>query len=353
MEIKNNKDDMLDLIVYPVFLIRDGLIQKVNHAAQQLQIPVGTPIQTLLLTGQEEYAAFTDGCLYVSLMLNNQLFGASITRTTAGDVFTLEKPVEQSELQALALAARELRSPLSDALIVSAQLSRDSSTEEQKDSAARLTRKLYQMLRLIGNMSDAGGTGMIPRKEMLELDDFFREVFEKVSALTAETGVSLTYRGLKKDVATFADGQLLERAALNMISNALKFTQPGGQITAELVQKGHMVHLRVSNDGEGIPAPLKSTLFQRYLRQPTVEDSRYGMGLGMLLIRNAAAEHGGAVLVDQPEKTGVRVTMTIKAVPASEMQLRSRPMKIDYGGELDHTLIELADVLPPELYHNL
>lgn len=353
MEKKSSKEDMLDLMIDPVFLVHNNIIQKANQPAMQLQIPVGQSVQALLLSGQEEYAAFTGGCLYVSLTLNGKFFGASITRTDAGDVFTLDEPVSSPELQALALAARELRSPLSEALAVCTQLSRESSDESTQNTAARLNRKLYQLLRLVGNMSDAGGASPIRRKEMLELDSFFREVFEKAAALTEQSGVKLTYRGLKTDAATFADGQQLERAALNMVSNALKFTQPGGHIQAELVRKGQLVHLRVSDDGEAIPPQLKGTLFQRYLRQPTIEDSRYGIGLGMLLIRSAAADHGGAVLVDQPGKSGARITLTIQVHQASQMQLNNRIMKIDYGGELDHALIELADVLPPELYRNL
>ena len=91
-------------------------------------------------------------------------------------------------------------------------------------------------------------------------------------------------------------------------------------------------------------------MFSRYLRQPALEDSRYGIGLGMVLIRTAAANHGGAVLIDQPEGTGTRITMTLSIRQSKETVLRSNILRVDYAGERDHGLIELSDCLPAELY---
>ena len=82
-----------------------------------------------------------------------------------------------------------------------------------------------------------------------------------------------------------------------------------------------------------------------------VEDSRYGLGLGMVLIRSTAAVHGGTVLVDHPEGSGTRITVSF-AIHQGEATLRSPRMRIDYAGERDHGLIELSDVLPAHLYRS-
>ena len=81
-----------------------------------------------------------------------------------------------------------------------------------------------------------------------------------------------------------------------------------------------------------------------------MEDSRHGIGLGMLLIRNAAALHRGAVLVDHPEKTGTRVTLTFTSVPDDTAKLRTVLLGADYAGEQDHALIELSELLPYDRY---
>ncbi len=81
-----------------------------------------------------------------------------------------------------------------------------------------------------------------------------------------------------------------------------------------------------------------------------MEDGRYGIGLGLVLIRAAAALHGGTVLVDHPAGTGTRITMTLAIRPVTGKELRSPMLKVDYAGERDHGLLELADILPVTLY---
>ena len=56
------------------------------------------------------------------------------------------------------------------------------------------------------------------------------------------------------------------------------------------------------------------------------------------------------MLVDQPEDTGTRVTLTIAIRQGGEAMLRSNVLRVDYAGERDHTMLELSDVLPLSLY---
>ncbi len=70
----------------------------------------------------------------------------------------------------------------------------------------------------------------------------------------------------------------------------------------------------------------------------------------MVVIRNAAACHGGTVLVDQPKAGGTRVTLTLALRKAKKGTLRSPQFRLDYAGEWNHLLVELADVLPAEVY---
>ena len=111
-----------------------------------------------------------------------------------------------------------------------------------------------------------------------------------------------------------------------------------------------MLHLQVLDSGSGIAQQIRSSIFHRYLRQPGIEDSRWGLGLGMVLIRSAAASHGGTVLIDSPTGAGTRVTMTLAIRQRTEAALRSPILRVDYAGERDHGLIELSDSLPAALY---
>ena len=71
MEEKKDTLGMLDLVIRPGFCVKENQIIKVNQAAESLFITPGTDVRPLLLTGAEEYAAFTGGCLYLTLNLSS------------------------------------------------------------------------------------------------------------------------------------------------------------------------------------------------------------------------------------------------------------------------------------------
>ena len=340
---------LLDLISAPCFCVSDGRILACNAGAKGLLLQPGMSIEGLLHTGREEYAAFSGGSLYLTLNLEGTIFGATVERKGEADYFLMEEPAQARELRALSLAARDLRAPMAGILATAEELSLQAKdSESARHQLGLMNRSLAQMLRIIGNMSSAGSTMSHP--EFLEITGLFREIFEKASSLVAQCGLVLTYAEPDTAIYTLADPQELERAALNLISNAAKFTPKGGAIQVSLTRQGRMLRLTVEDCGTGIPEENRGTLFQRYLRSPSIEDIRQGIGLGMVLVRNAAAHHGGTVLVDCPPQGGTRVCMTLSIRQDIPSGLRSPILRVDYAGERDHALIELADVLPAQCY---
>lgn len=345
MEKNKELRDWLNLLIRPGFYVEEGRITQVNAAAQGLLLEPGMDIAPLITSGLESYQNFQTGCLYVQLNLSDTTFQGCVTKDGSADVFTLESDNGDTALQALSLAARELRSPLS-AVMHGVQAMR----EENNPQAAALNRGLYQLLRLVGNMSDAVRWPGNARMETADLTAFFDELFEKTAVFAQAAGIRLEYQGLSKPLLCLADRDLLERAVLNLLSNAFKFTPKGGIVRVTLFTGGTSLRLSVWDNGPGIAQEIQGNLFSRYLRQPGIEDSRFGLGLGMVLVRSAAAAHGGAVLIDQPEGWGTRVTLTIALRRETAGVLRSPTMRIDYAGERDHALTELSDCLPISLY---
>lgn len=345
MEKNKELRDWLNLLIRPGFYVEEGRITQVNAAAQGLLLEPGMDIAPLITSGLESYQHFQTGCLYVQLTLSGTTFQGCVTKDGSADVFTLESETGDTALQVLSLAAQKLRSPLS-AVMHGVQ----AMCEENNPQAAALNRGLYQLLRLVGNMSDAGRCPGNARMETADLTAFFDELFEKTAVFAQDAGIRLEYQGLSKPVLCLADRDLLERAVLNLLSNAFKFTPKGSTVRVTLFTGGTSLRLSVWDNGPGIAQEIQGNLFSRYLRQPGIEDSRFGLGLGMVLVRSAAAAHGGAVLIDQPEGWGTRVTMTISLRRETAEVLRSPTMRIDYAGERDHALTELSDCLPISLY---
>ena len=352
MDQLRNALGMLDLMQQPAFCVRSGTVIKVNPAAAAFLIETGTDVGSLLYTGAEEYSSFSDGCLYLTLSIAGHRIGASVTRMQSFDVFTLEQEGADAHLQALALAARELREPLSSVMTVTDKLFSAAELDgKEQEQAERINRGLFRMLRIIGNMSDAGrytaDTGA--NLEIRDICTVMDEIFHRATALAEHTGVKLHYTGFPESVYMLSDTQKLERMVFNILSNAIKFTPAGGNITAKLTRRGTRMYLSVCDTGSGIAENLRSSMFTRYNREPGLEDGRCGIGLGMVLIRSTAALHGGTVLVDRPDDCGTRITVSM-AIRQGDNALRSPRLRIDYAGERDHGLIELSDVLPAELY---
>lgn len=347
---------MVEHLPHPAFCVVEGTIVKVNTAAAGRMIEPGTAVSDLLGTGSDEYAEFSGGCLYLTLNICNQELGFSVSRKNGFDLFHMEQDARNESLQAMALAARELREPLASIMITADQLfpSEDVQDPVTEGHIARINRGLYQMLRLISNMSDAGryaSSGSISM-EVKNITALLDEIFSKAADLVEHSGICLEYTGISTPIYALVNGELLERGILNVISNALKFTPEGGHIQATLQHRGNKLYLSILDDGTGLSDCARSNLFSRYTREPGVEDGRFGVGLGFVLIRSAAQHHGGTVLVDHPQGTGTRVTLTLAIRSGAGDQLRSPILKVDYAGERDHGLLELSDVLPAELYGN-
>lgn len=342
---------MIEHLNCPAFCVREGIITNANEAAMGRMIEPGKPITDYLKTGMDEYQDFTDGCLYLTLEICGQNFGFSVIRKQGFDLFQLEQDTENPELQVLALAARELREPLARVMISANQLCAKTDPAAG-EHAARLNRGLYQMLRLISNMSDANryaSEAQIPM-EVKNIPALLEEIFSKVTSLVDHAGIRLEYTGISEPIYGLVHGDMLERAILNIISNAMKFTPAGGLIQANLRQAHNKLYLSILDSGTGIQQSLRSDIFSRYNRNAGVEDGLFGIGLGFVLIRSAAVRHGGTVLVDQPNESGTRITMTLAIHPGTGKEVRSLMKGPDYAGERDHGLLEFSDVLGPELY---
>ena len=352
MEQRNDTAQLLDLMARPAFCVTDGRITRVNAQAAAYNIDPGMDISALLLTGTEEYAAFDGGCLHLTLELSGERLGASVTRLAEFDVFCLEELTDSRELRAMALAAQELRNPLNAVMITAQQLypvagkQDDPATREQ---VSRLNRGLLQIQRAVGNMSNAEHYAVSPaRQETVNVVGILDEVFASAAALVAHTGLRLEYQTYPDAVYTLADRESLERAVLNMVSNAVKFADADSIIRASLTRRGQKLYLTMENTGKDISSGILGDVFTRYQRQSGISDSRFGIGLGLVLIRAAAAAHGGTVLMES-RNGSTRITMTL-AIRQGDTRMRSNLLRVDYAGGMDHNLMELSDVLPASLY---
>lgn len=349
MKSQNDLQGWLNRFTRPAFSVKENIITACNHSAEALLLYPGMDIRELLMTGAEEYAQFGRGCLYLNLKLSSKGYGASVTKEGDSDLFLLDQEPEDADLRSLSLAARELRTPLSNLMIAAEALKSSGVDSPQlEEQLARLNRSLHQMHRLINNMSDAGRSDLLTPSGIHDWSRLFHDIFEKIQVQLEATNITLTYEGLSQSIFGLANADQLERAVLNIISNSMKFMPEGGTIHASLTRKQNMLQLSIQDSGSGVADNVLGNIFTRYQRQPGIEDGRYGIGLGMVLIRSAAADHGGTVLIDCPDHQGTRVTLTL-AIRQNAPVLRT-PVISPATEHSRQVLTELSETLPWECY---
>lgn len=356
METTEHLFPWLDFIDRPAFCVKGGTVAASNAAAQSRLICVGTDINEIVTEHKDIYQSFTDGCLFLTVTVSGIPCNASINRTKDYDFFILEQDSDADQLQTLALAAQQLRIPLSNVMTVTDRLlseleQTDSQTQQQ---ASQLQKGLFQLLRIISNMSDSGAyqkkafNGM----ELVNLTGVIREIIEKAQTASERTGSKIVYTEPSTPILGMANAEKLERAVYNILANALKFSPAGSSVEAKLTSAGNRLTFTVCNPCQE-PVP-EHAFWNRYRREPVIEDSLHGLGLGMTLIGAVAAAHSGTILVDHPDSKTTRVTMTITITQDSGETVRSPILRIgDYAGGRDKALLEFADLLPTDAYDNI
>lgn len=341
---------ILQLLDCPAFSVREDTVTAANTQAEQRQIHVGMAVYDLLKDCRQEYESYRGGVLRLTLQLGGSTADATVSELDGQRIFRLESGSSQPRLQAMSLVAEMLRKPLSDIMPAVEELLRENPGEDSAE-IRQMNRGLYEILRMVNHMSLAAlDPGSFAPDEILNLDAFLEELVCKAAHFLESSGISLRYIGSDKPVYCRANARLIEQAVYSLLSNAAKFSEKGGEIIAKLSQKGERIYFCVEDSGCGIPSEVNGKVFSMYCREAGIEDGRYGLGLGMVLVQQAAAAHNGTVLMERIGGGGTRVTLVLDSQSRSELPLRSRTAVVDTTGGWDPALVCLSDVLPSSVY---
>jgi len=244
--------------------------------------------------------------------------------TAVGRVWTLREVTHERELDRLkdefvAAVSHELRTPLTS-MMGFLELLRDGDGgelgDEQREYLEIVERSAQRLRRLVGDLlfvSRLDTSGIELDLRDVSLEGIAREAVDGVAAVARERGIELRAE-LESVPAMRADRARLAQLASNLLSNALKFTAPGGTVVVRTcVDSGHAV-LEVEDDGVGIPVDEQARLFQRFFRSSTATTHAVqGAGLGLAISKAIAEAHGGSVaLRSQPgEGTCIRVELPL------------------------------------------
>jgi len=195
--------------------------------------------------------------------------------------------------------AHELRTPLSNLMTeTQVALTRTRTAEEYREVLGSSLEEYERLARMIGDMlflAQADNRLLVPRREEIDLAEEVARLLEFFEALAADTQVHLTAGGTARVVG---DRAMLRRALANLLSNAIRHTPVGGEITVRLSVSDGRAAVAVENPGATIPPEALPRLFDRfYTGDPARRSSGEGAGLGLTIARSIAQMHGGDISV--------------------------------------------------------
>jgi PAS domain S-box-containing protein len=226
---------------------------------------------------------------------------------------TDRKRLDQAHHDFVAMTSHDLASPLT-VLRARAQLLKRRQRYDE-ESIAAILEQTARMDRLIGDLRElvrVEGGGLSIQHEAVDLVALAQEAVERTRTLSTGHAVRLAAPDLAVGVAGDRDrlGQVLD----NLLSNAVKYSPHGSKVQVTIEVVVGEVHLRVADQGLGIPTDALPHLFERFYRgQPAAGDS--GLGLGLYISRMLVEAHGGRIWA--ASTLGAGSTFTI-ALPLAE-----------------------------------
>jgi two-component system CheB/CheR fusion protein len=196
----------------------------------------------------------------------------------------------------LAILAHELRDPLGALLFALDALPRDVDPDVRRahSIAQRQARRVVQIVDDLFDLCRASRDRLSLRKEVVQLADIVAGATETTSHLLAVRGHRLTVSLTTLPVLLFADPLRLEQVLTNLLANAAKYTEPGGDIRVTADVEAGQVILRVQDNGRGIAPDLLPRVFDRFWQAPG-KNMAGGLGLGLALVKSLVELHGGSV----------------------------------------------------------
>ena len=232
---------------------------------------------------------------------------------------------DRARAEALGFITHELRTPLASIQGFAELLMHYPASPLSQGAPETIFRESKRLLALISSYLyvlrlDAGAKPL--NTQVIDLDEVVHQVFEILAPLATAARMRLL-ADRQESVIIKGDTPLISGALLNLVSNAIKYGEPGTDIRVSWVRHQSEVVIGVHNKGQGIAPDEIPHLFDSYYRGARIETGKPGWGLGLAFVKRIAEKHGGEVKVHS-DVTGTLFEVHLpapseSAVPAKEI----------------------------------
>ncbi|WP_437965166.1 ATP-binding protein [Sorangium sp. So ce260] len=238
-------------------------------------------------------------------------------------LYEAEQRARRLREEALAIAAHDLRNPLSSILLAASLLERsapaDAAGQPVRDRAQRIKRAAERTIEMLRELLDAATIDakslqldMQPR----EVGSLVNEVVEMLAPIAEQKQIRLRAVLPGSSLQLTCDRGRMLQVLSNLAGNALKFTPEGREITISAEAEGTHVRLSVSDTGTGINPEDLPRLFDRYWQARATRSA--GAGLGLYIVKGIIEAHGGQISVESALGVGTTFSCTIPVASEPE-----------------------------------
>jgi len=293
---------VLDVIKHPDLI---ALISRANNDDPLQYFEVGFPDGRV---GNAQFTAIQD-------------VGFAVTMQD----ITYLKEMDRVRSEFVHTVSHDLRSPLTSVIGYTDLVERAGElNENQREFLKRIQDSVEHITSLINDLLDLGSVeaGLDTRREFVQLEAIMRYTLEmlqgqiKTKRIKVQTNISTSLPALH------ANPIRLRQVLDNVIGNAIKYSNHGGDVYISIQSEGEQVILNVRDTGPGIPTADQPHIFDKFYRGSNINEEITGSGLGLAIVKTIVDNHQGRIWVESAEGKGSSfyIVLPVQVEPAQAVK---------------------------------
>lgn len=225
------------------------------------------------------------------------------------------KDAEAMRRQFMTYISHDLKMPIStiqgylETLLMKWEETPAEQRERYLSAALKANDRIYAMVEGIFELSKLEGPEAPLRVETFSMAELIQDICQKLQIEAEKANVELTADWRDPSIYLTGDIGLIERALVNVIENAIKFSDPGEAVRVEITALDGRVYIDVTNKGPAIDDDERQKIFMPFYRGRSAGREKKGNGLGLAVAKRIAELHGGEIELSSAADNGTRFTL--------------------------------------------
>jgi DNA-binding response OmpR family regulator/ligand-binding sensor domain-containing protein/two-component sensor histidine kinase len=222
----------------------------------------------------------------------------------------IRKRTDEDRIKFFIEVAHDIRTPVSLIQLLVKQLSNQENTKKSIELIQRNTENLNEYVTQLLDFQKIDRNQLKLSVTKVDLNDCLANVVKDFTPILQERSLDIQLD--VKNIPVWFDKVKMTRIFYNLISNAIKYTEDGGQIDIKAYLKNNNLSIEFIDTGIGIPEKQQELVFKRFTRGTNVSNKGIpGTGIGLMLSKKIIELHGGKILLESKENIGSKFTIIL------------------------------------------